>query len=757
MNKIYLGSLLLLSAVSHSQSNFQTGTFVSNAKGQKIKLHIKEDKKYELVFLQGDYEIKKDTINFKTEFSEDTPFSVNFSPDANPSKGKVKVKLTGEYINYYFSSLYFGTQSGKAQPVFEGFSKYAPDPYAETNELVFEIPREDFFYLVKDDYTENTELYKYAIPRNAQEIRIEYSANYLGKMNLQGYFNENGELIVAEKGKKISALAFVPETKTPPKKEPSAQPVEVKTETNWTFPGKNSYSDYAMAVDSSATLATSYKLTVQENLQKALDVAKKKPENFLVISYDPDNKNAKSEFDEFIKNQEYSIGTYISYEYADKTKNYDKYQFYNATAKDKLWASKNKISDNPSTIVLDSEGTILSQTKGNITQNQYSFDVYSNSENLLAVKAISDLDKALNSKAKDAVILKKLLPLSDSNSSWSIYPPLSAQTNESYAIEDVKGVAVDSAVAYTDYYAQNEPVYTKINIDKKKLLATWESLVKNHSKDAKPNMDFVKVALSEIQNRGFYFQIYQEERLYDDANFKAIEYLLKHYDAILKEQGIEATSKEEVESYYHMYNKIEWVLPNAILSNSNLVTPETSIEYQKRLLSVYRQIIEKQGSGSVLTTQYFTALETFSRTTNSEKEYVSEYDGFFHKTFKGANEIEVLDEMFSAAVQKEFYNDWLGFKNSFANASNQAAWFVVEKSNNPESVKKAIKWSESSLRIEKNNAYYLDTLAQLYYKNGEKQKAISTQEKALKQASEVDETTKQDMQNVLEKMKSGTY
>ena len=757
MNKIYLGSLLLLSAVSHSQVNIQPGTFVSNAKGQKVKLHIKEDKKYELVFLQGDYEIKNDTISFKTDSSEDTPFAVNFSPDANPSKGKVKVKLTGENINYYFSSLYFGTQSGKAQPVFQGFSKYASDPYAETNELVFEIPREDFFYLAKDDYSGNTELYKYSVPRNAQEIRIEYSANYLGKLNLQGYFNEKGELLVSEKGKQISVLAFVPETKTPVKKEPSAQPVEVKTEANWTFPGKNSYNDYGLAVDSSATLATSYKLTVQENLQKALDVAKKAPEKFLVISYDPDNKNAKSEFEEFIKNQEYSIGTYISYEYADKTKNYDKYQFYNATAKDKAWAAKNKISDNPSTIVLDSDGTVLSQTKGSISQNQYSFDVYSNSENLLGVKAISDLNKALNSKAKDAVILKKLLPLSDSNSSWSIYPPLSAQANDSYGIEDVKEIATDSAVAYTDYYAQNETVYAKINIDKKKLLAAWESLVKKHSKDAKPNMDFVKVALSEIQNRGFYFQIYNEERLYDDANFKAIDYLLKHYGAILKEQQAEAASKEEVESYYHIYNKIDWVLPNAILSNSNLVTPETSIDYQKRLLEVYKKIIEKQGARSVLAAQYFTALDSFARSSNSEKEYVSEYDDFFSKTFKGTNEIEVLDQLFSTANQYEFSNDWLGFKNYYANASNQAAWFVVEKSNNPESVKKAIKWSESSLRIEKNNAYYLDTLAQLYYKNGEKQKAISTQEQALKQASEIDETTKQDMQNVLEKMKNGTY
>ena len=224
----------------------------------------------------------------------------------------------------------------------------------------------------------------------------------------------------------------------------------------------------------------------------------------------------------------------------------------------------------------------------------------------------------------------------------------------------------------------------------------------------------------------------------------------------LKEQQIQASINESVDLYSDPYNKIEWILPNAILTNSYLITPETSPEYQKRVLEVYKKMIEK-GIGSRLTTQYFTTLESFARSTNSEKEYVSEYDNFFNKTFKGTNEIEVLDEMFSAAGQSEYYNDWLGFKISYATASNQAAWFVVEKSTNPESIKKAIKWSESSLRIEKNSPYYLDTLAQLYYKNGEKQKAISTQETALKYTAEIDKTTEYEMQNVLEKMKNGTY
>ena len=61
------------------------------------------------------------------------------------------------------------------------------------------------------------------------------------------------------------------------------------------------------------------------------------------------------------------------------------------------------------------------------------------------------------------------------------------------------------------------------------------------------------------------------------------------------------------------------------------------------------------------------------------------------------------------------------------------------------------------MRIEKNNPYYLDTLAQLYYKNGEKQKAIATQEQALKYIGDSDEVPKQEMQTAYEKMKTGTY
>ena len=141
-----------------------------------------------------------------------------------------------------------------------------------------------------------------------------------------------------------------------------------------------------------------------------------------------------------------------------------------------------------------------------------------------------------------------------------------------------------------------------------------------------------------------------------------------------------------------------------------------------------------------------------------EQAYVQEFDAFFKDVFKaGASEIEVLDEIYSQQMSSGAYDEWYSFKNRFSNAMNEAAWFVVEKSKNPEAVKKAVKWSESSLRIEKNNPYYLDTLAQLYYKNGEKQKAIATQEQALKFSETMDEQTIAELKQVLQKMKIGTY
>ena len=60
--------------------------------------------------------------------------------------------------------------------------------------------------------------------------------------------------------------------------------------------------------------------------------------------------------------------------------------------------------------------------------------------------------------------------------------------------------------------------------------------------------------------------------------------------------------------------------------------------------------------------------------------------------------------------------------------------------------------------VTKNNPYYLDTLAQLYYKDGQKQKAIETQKLAVKYLNaQVEAETAAEIKETLTKMQNGTY
>ena len=82
---------------------------------------------------------------------------------------------------------------------------------------------------------------------------------------------------------------------------------------------------------------------------------------------------------------------------------------------------------------------------------------------------------------------------------------------------------------------------------------------------------------------------------------------------------------------------------------------------------------------------------------------------------------------------------------------------MVEKVKDTNLIKKAIVWSETSLKIQKDDRYYLDTLAQLYYKDGQKEKAIIAEQKAIDVLSDDDFSQREEYKVVLEKMKNGTY
>ena len=64
---------------------------------------------------------------------------------------------------------------------------------------------------------------------------------------------------------------------------------------------------------------------------------------------------------------------------------------------------------------------------------------------------------------------------------------------------------------------------------------------------------------------------------------------------------------------------------------------------------------------------------------------------------------------------------------------NEMAWNVYESVDDRKSIKKAVKWTKKSMKIEKN-IYNSDTLAALYYKLGKKRKALRAAKKGIKLA-----------------------
>jgi tetratricopeptide (TPR) repeat protein len=80
---------------------------------------------------------------------------------------------------------------------------------------------------------------------------------------------------------------------------------------------------------------------------------------------------------------------------------------------------------------------------------------------------------------------------------------------------------------------------------------------------------------------------------------------------------------------------------------------------------------------------------------------------------------------------------------------NDFAWKAFENIDNKEALNKAVKWSQLSVK-EKEEPGYLDTYANLLYKSGRTQEAISVQEKAVSLSN-----GNADLKQTLEKMKKG--
>jgi hypothetical protein len=322
--------------------------------------------------------------------------------------------------------------------------------------------------------------------------------------------------------------------------------------------------------------------------------------------------------------------------------------------------------------------------------------------------------------------------------------------NRISSLEIPYGADSDSTTVVLD----GEFDFTKVTLDKNKIQATWQTLIQAHEKDTEPNMALVEVILKEINNKGFNKQLFGEEKALSSTDFKAIDYLIKHHKAIDSGSFLYGQQAGEGHEIAYLSNEISY----ALAQNSGLELADSGEDSEEKIISIYKKLIAVEGTFDCYR-NYFDYLRVYTETDDRDNLFLKEFDVYFNKFLAHEESIiESLDEVYTSTGAKQGYSmSWTEFKDYHTNLCNETAWSVVLKSASPEFVKKAIHWSELSLKIKKNNAYYLDTLAQLYYKDGQKQKGIATQEAAVRFSEEIEGGTKAEIHETLVKMKNGTY
>jgi len=736
-------------SVSFSQTGtIEKGTYISGNKGQKIKLNLLDNNKYELVFYSGEYKVKGDSLIFVNKDRLESNFDLSFSVDKKAKKIKIK------FLDPLYYSFYIGTQKGKETVQYQKVSdiKTKVDPEWQKTDLEFDIEKTDYLYLVYEDYNGQSNVFKYALPKDVSEIAINYEAALLSDLKITGLFDEKtNELKISEQSGR-DPLVFVNEKNVKPEKTSRVKPLESEKVLNWTYPGKEplitedfgaggvadstataNYGD-VVTVDSAYTKQYDFKLKIENNLKNALAATKQAKNKYLVIAVDNKNASAKENFNAFIKDQEVQT-SYSMYDAYNPS--YDIFNYYLAGADDKKWLKNNKVNTDPVVLVLSANGDILAIAKSDLTSKKYQLNYYGDfCQKLKRADVFVSFDKTFkNKKTADTDLI--------------------AAFNKAALLEP-----------YYDYDSDDvndenntEFVIVKKALDQKEVFQNWKKLIEAHQKDTKPNMYLVETILKEIGNQGFTKQLFNEDRILNDTDFLSIDYLLKHSSNIEENRTAFNNTKEEVHNVGNVVSEISSALQRNIYVSQNGLSGDVN---KDKIISIYKTIIAGGKGNFEAYRSYFEYLSQVEDKDGSNTSFLKEFNTYFESDLASGKEspIEKLDAVFSAldASSTYSYDGWNAFKEYHSNLCNSAAWSVVLKPSNSGFIKSAIIWSEYSLIVTKNNPYYLDTLAQLYYKDGQKDKAIQTQTLAVKYLSaDVEEETAGEIKETLNKMQNGTY
>lgn len=754
--------MLSLSALaSYAQINsLQPGNYKAKASGQKILLKVEENNKYEMSFFYGNYSVANDTITFNNEMWKKSSFELKNKVDA-PKSSDLKVQFNNVYMRYYLSKIYIGTQKNESTPPeFKSLQSFFGDNDIERSDTVYTISldKPKFLYLVEVESKKKNRISKYQIKEDNNLLTIDYIPSSLAKMELTGYFDKETNKLTITDGRTPVLFTFEKDTDAEEVVDGILNPIETKLEQDWLKTNGFKEETEEAYFGQEATTEYKFKHNRFKSFEEARLKAAKEENKFLVLVYDK-SKEGKTFFDNFLKANENNLSSAM---YEGYNVDLDHYNFYFITDKDQKLITKYNIKGQPAIIVLNAEGNMIYHTKGNIIDHQNDFNNYTNIySDLINTNKLKKLDDAIANKKTTLqelkIALKNSLDYTIPSKSDLEYDGITVDTAvavvDTVAAMDTTAVikeVVEATNQIERYYRikDRENLYA-LKASKETIHYKWRQIVDDYIKTKVYDQDFVDMIQAEFENSGFDNHLFGEDRkLFDDTDFLLLDYLYEQYAIASSHRGANFTVPESE----FMNTAVEYI-PTALNTNcSSYYNPQRknldkSLDYYKRFLQLTHYRIEDVDN-------YLSFLKDDVQGDNAA--YINAYDDYYNFVIKADRSvIECLDDIYDF---ENGYGQWTEFKEKFSSLANSAAWSVVENKNGAAQIKKALQWSATSLLLQKSNHYFLDTYAQLLYRNGEKDKAISYEQKAIDAAINAkSEELVEEYSHVLQTMKNGTY
>jgi hypothetical protein len=413
-----------------------------------------------------------------------------------------------------------------------------------------------------------------------------------------------------------------------------------------------------------------------------------------------------------------------------------------ATKSDEAFFKKNNIKEE-SVVIINADGKIIASSTKTLNDlastlnydNTLLINKFKETENVIALSnsvtnkktSIPDLAKSLNSNYKDfftdnyynnydysyAKVVDTVAVSAE---------PIDTVKEAAIVVEAAAAEAVDSAAVA---YENNDFNYFKSEVSEKLLSEKLNTIFEYYNSKNIVNNELVNILLGEISGNHTTFDLFKNENNTNNKQeIKYINYILKYNENDKNKNKIASIisgiiSQKEPSTDTDTYTTIAYNLIAYSGNNFNIIQSTISNLNKK-----------EQGS-----------------------EEANKLVDLYYKTLVNDKPIfENMDAQFNNLTYEiDFTMDWAGFKNSINFMLNTQAWDIFE-SNQTKDFERAIKWSELSNIIDKENPYSLDTLGQLYFAVGRKTEAIAIQTKAVAVAKTM-KINAEEYENALNNMK----